>query len=142
MNPTLPAYTQTSVPSIGTDPLVAHFAQFDMSCLQQTIETYKLPKMQNEFFCSCKMAQRMLDLHNNRLPTVLDYFGMTIDNHHNAVEDAVAWADHQQMLAQYDGDIQGFLDEYQYRMGKIVLACFRSERRQSMPARRTKRRHR
>ena len=125
---------------IGTDPLVAHFAQFDMSCLQQTIETYKLPKMQNEFFCSCKMAQRMLDLHNNRLPTVLDYFGMTIDNHHNAVEDAVACGlITSKMLAQYDYDIQGFLDEYQYRMGKLFSHAFGvAKGGKSTPARRTK----
>lgn len=110
---------------IGDAPLVAHFAQFDMSCLQKTIETYRLPKMQNEFFCSCKMAQRMLDLHNNRLPTVLDYFGLTIENHHNASDDAVACGlITSKMLKQYDYDIAGFLEQYQYQMGKLFSHPF------------------
>ena len=65
---------------------------------------------------------------------------MTIDNHHNAVEDAVACGlITSKMLAQYDYDIQGFLDEYQYRMGKLFSHAFGvAKGGKSTPAKRAK----
>lgn len=110
---------------IGETPLVAHFAQFDMNCLQKSIETFHLPKMENEYFCSCLLAKRLLDLQSNRLTNVLDYYGLTIEHHHNASDDAVACGQiTSKMLQPYDFEIAGFLEEHPYQMGKLFSRRF------------------
>ena len=110
---------------IGETPLVAHFAQFDMNCLQKSIETYRLPKMNNEYFCTCMMAKRLLDLRSNSLVSVLDYYDLHIENHHNASDDAVACGEiASKLLRPYDYEIEGFLNEYQYRMGQLFSHKF------------------
>lgn len=110
---------------IGEDPLVAHFAQFDMKCLQMTIETYNLPKMENEYFCSCILAKKTLTLSSNKLVNVLDYYGLTIENHHNAADDATACGEITSKLLQpYDYDIKGFLTEYHYQLGQLFSHRF------------------
>ncbi|MDE1549438.1 exonuclease domain-containing protein [Jeotgalibaca caeni] len=114
---------------IGDDPLVAHFAPFDMNCLQKSIETYRLPKMENEYFCSCAMAKKLLDLHSNSLVNVLDYYGLTIENHHNAMDDAAACGMiASKLLRPYDYEIEGFLEEHHYRMGKLFSHRFGSKK--------------
>lgn len=110
---------------IGSAPLVAHFAQFDINCLQKTIETYQLPLLENEYFCSCVMAKKLLDLRSNSLRSVLDHYDLTIENHHNAADDAQACGFiTSKMLRPYDYEIDGFLEEHQYRMGKLFSHKF------------------
>lgn len=110
---------------IGDEPLVAHFAPFDMNCLQKTIETYRLPQMENEYFCTCAMAKRLLDLRSNSLVSVLDYYGLSIDHHHHALDDASACGTiASKLLRPYDFEIDGFLQEHNYRMGKLFSHRF------------------
>lgn len=110
---------------VGDDPLVAHFAQFDINCLQTTIETYRLPKMENAYFCSCVLAKKLLTLRSNSLVNVLDYYGLGIENHHNALDDAVACGQiASKLLRPYDYEIAGFLDEHQYQMGQLFSHRF------------------
>lgn len=110
---------------IGKTPLVAHFAQFDMNCLQKSIETYHLPKMDNEYFCTCMMAKRLLNLRSNSLVSVLDYYQLSIENHHNASDDAVACGEiASKLLRPYDYEIEGFLEEHDYQMGQLFSHKF------------------
>lgn len=110
---------------IGETPLVAHFAQFDINCLEKTIQAYRLPQLENEYFCSCVMAKKLLGLRSNSLVNVLDYFGLSIESHHHALDDAVACGTiASKMLRPYDYEIEGFLEEHQYRMGKIFSHRF------------------
>lgn len=110
---------------VGDTPLVAHFAQFDINCLQTTIETYRLPKMDNAYFCSCVLAKKLLTLRSNSLVNVLDYYGLEIENHHNALDDAVACGQvASKLLRPYDFEIDGFLEEHQYQMGQLFSHRF------------------
>lgn len=110
---------------VGNVPLVAHFAQFDVNCLQSTIETYRLPKMDNDYFCSCVMAKKLLTLKSNSLVNVLDYYGLSIENHHNAMDDASACGQvASKLLRPYDYEISGFLEEHQYQMGQLFSHRF------------------
>lgn len=110
---------------IGTDPLVAHFAQFDINCLQTSITTHQLPQMDNNYFCSCVMAKKLLNLKSNSLVNVLDYYGLEIDNHHNALDDAVACGQvASKLLRPYDYEIAGFLEEHQYQLGQLFSHRF------------------
>lgn len=110
---------------IKDTPLVAHFAQFDMNCLQKSIETYRLPKMDNEYFCTCMMAKRLLDLRSNSLVSVLNYYQLSIENHHNASDDAVACGEiASKLLRPYDYEIEGFLEEHGYQMGQLFSHKF------------------
>lgn len=110
---------------IGADPLVAHFAQFDVNCLQSSIETYRMPKMENAYFCSCVLAKKLLTLKSNSLVNVLDYYGLHIENHHNAMDDASACGQiASKLLYPYNYEIDGFLEEHHYQMGKLFSHRF------------------
>ncbi|APZ49499.1 hypothetical protein BW721_07330 [Jeotgalibaca sp. PTS2502] len=125
---------------IGDNPLVAHYAPFDVNCLQKTIERYHLPKLENDYFCSCAMAKRLLDLSSNSLVSVLAYYDLTIDHHHHAGDDAKACGlVANRLLRPYDGDIERFLTEHNYQMGKLFSHRFgpvkATSRRQPAPKR-------
>jgi len=76
----------------GADVLVAHNAVFDKSCLMQANSLLHI-KGEHDFVCTCQNARRLLpQLPNHKLPTVAAALAVRLDNHHNALDDAVAAA--------------------------------------------------
>lgn len=68
--------------------IIAHNAPFDMSVLRACIDTYHLPKMKFQYFCTVQMARRVWpQLMNHRLDTLANYFQIEFA-HHNAMDDA------------------------------------------------------
>lgn len=68
--------------------VIAHNAPFDISVLRACMDTYRLPKMNFQYFCTVQMARRVWTyLPNHRLNTLADYFGIEFV-HHNAMDDA------------------------------------------------------
>ncbi|EMG27613.1 hypothetical protein X560_0591 [Listeria fleischmannii 1991] len=76
---------------IGTMPVTAHFASFDMSVFRKTAEKYHLAVPANPYFCSCILSKQILPLKSHRLNQVADYFNIYF-NHHNALDDSKAAA--------------------------------------------------
>ena len=80
-------------PQIKDLPLVAHNSAFDESCLKAVLSAYELPVHQNPFFCTYRQAKKMFpQLPNHKLPTVSEYLGFRLENHHDALADAEACA--------------------------------------------------
>jgi len=71
-------------PFITGQQLVAHNMAFDNSCLQQTLEYYKLPLPKYDTHCTYK-------LYNNRLADLCRQYRIPL-NHHDALSDAQACA--------------------------------------------------
>lgn len=71
--------------------LVAHNASFDMRVLNKCLLAYQLPLFDALHLCTRNMAQRLhVPAPDYQLPSLCDYFGVTLANHYDALEDAMA----------------------------------------------------
>jgi DNA polymerase-3 subunit epsilon len=75
-------------PFIGTLPLAAHNAAFDMGVLRAALEWYELPIPPLNYFCTLRLARvAWPELESHALTSLGEHFGITYDAH-NALEDA------------------------------------------------------
>lgn len=77
---------------IKGDVLVAHFSAFDMYGLKDSFLKYDLVIPENEYFCSYKTAKMLYQLPSYRLIDVASHFDIPVNNHHNALDDALTCA--------------------------------------------------
>ncbi len=74
-------------------PIIAHNSSFDEGCLRAVLAAYKLPRHQNQFYCTCRKARKVFPhLPNHKLDTVARHIGFRLDRHHHALADAEACA--------------------------------------------------
>lgn len=112
---------------IGDDPIVAHFAQFDINVLRGTAQKHQLQLPNNPYFCSCMLAKSVLTLPSNKLNVVAGHFNFTF-NHHNALEDAVACAVIVNHMMKHHSSLDQFLKEANYAFGYIHGDSFKKMR--------------
>ncbi|MBE9389667.1 3'-5' exonuclease [Vagococcus salmoninarum] len=73
--------------------IVAHNAAFDCNVLKGCLEYYNLEQPHYLSLCTVKTSRKLFpNFENHRLNTVCDYLNITLDNHHNALEDSIACA--------------------------------------------------
>lgn len=73
---------------IGSSPLVAHNAQFDMNVLSATLKRYSLEVPEYAYYCTFSLSRKLWPKKNRYS---LTYLASTFDwtyNAHNALEDA------------------------------------------------------
>lgn len=92
--PLFPYVWRDIAPHIEGLPLVAHNSPFDESCLKAAFEAYSMHYPEYQFCCTCRAARKKLRgiLPDFTLPTVADYCGYSLANHHHALADAEACA--------------------------------------------------
>jgi DNA polymerase-3 subunit epsilon len=112
---------------IGSDPIVAHFAQFDINVLRGTAEKYALPLPDNPYFCSCMLSKKLLKLSSNKLNVVAGHFDFQFD-HHNALEDAIACATIVINMTKDHPTLQSLLNEIGYSFGCLNGPAFRKNK--------------
>lgn len=77
---------------VGDDVLVAHNAPFDKSVLESSANEVNY-EVNFPFLCTLKLArERNIPLEKLNLQSLSNYFGIKLDNHHNALDDAIACA--------------------------------------------------
>lgn len=108
---------------VGDLPLVAHNAQFDASALRDASIASGVDVPQLMFACTLAQARATkLDVANHRLPTLAEHFGVALDNHHDAGDDAYACAGIMVGLARqasYEGSLMGFVHDAGFALGSI-----------------------
>lgn len=73
--------------------VVAHNAAFDNSILKGTLAYYGIEEPHYMLLDTVRSSRKLLpDLENHKLNTVAMHLGITLDHHHNALDDAVAAA--------------------------------------------------
>ncbi len=72
-------------PKIKDKKLVAHNSSFDINCLQQSLEFYKMEVLDFDCACTFKLTGKKLDEACSEL-------GVCLENHHDAESDAIACA--------------------------------------------------
>ncbi|NUL43645.1 DNA polymerase III subunit epsilon [Cellulosimicrobium funkei] len=77
---------------IGSDPLVAHNAGFDLGVIESALEVSGRYIPRFDYACSLVMARRTYDLPSYALPVAAAEAGHPLENHHDALADAEACA--------------------------------------------------
>lgn len=91
--PRFGAFLDRMLAGIGDDPLVAHNAAFDRQVFEASVAQSQLTAPELVWVDSYKLAKTHLaGLADHRLPTTAGYFGVVLDNHHDAGADAIACA--------------------------------------------------
>lgn len=76
---------------IGEDILVAHNASFDMGFLNQGLQKYDMPVVENPVIDTLELGRFILpNLKTHRLNTLCKYYGIELTQHHRAIYDAEA----------------------------------------------------
>lgn len=79
---------------IGDSVIVAHNANFDMSFINKNIQHLNLKKLNNPVMDTVSLARFLYpELKRVKLNTVAKHLGVSLENHHRAVDDAKATAD-------------------------------------------------
>lgn len=115
-SPTFPEVRQTIVDFIGSDVVVAHYAQFDMGALKDVYDKYNLVYDDIKYICSCVLARvAMPGQTNYKLKTLSKTLSISLA-HHNALSDAEASGLILNHLIVSNGfsDLSLFLKEYGY----------------------------
>lgn len=79
---------------LGELPLIAHNAAFDSKCIAAACSIYRLD-VPAPFGCTLRTARAKIPkaiLQSKALDSLCDFFGIPLDNHHNALDDAMACA--------------------------------------------------
>ena len=115
-SPTFPEVRKAIVDFIGSDIVVAHFAQFDMGALNDVYNKYQLDYDDIKYICSYRLAKvAMPGQLNYKLKNLSKALNIQLD-HHNALSDAKASGlilDHL-LSANSFSDLNDFLKEYRY----------------------------
>lgn len=75
-------------------PFVAHNARFDHGCIRAACGVYGL-ESPDKFYCTLEAARRSIPravLPSKSLDSLCDFFGVPLEHHHNALDDAKACA--------------------------------------------------
>ena len=73
---------------IGTLPLVAHNAQFDVSVLRNTLASWEIEPVHNEYYCTLSLARKLWKGRPSyRLTALAEAFGWEYEAH-NALADS------------------------------------------------------
>ncbi len=75
---------------IGDAPLVAHNAGFDMSVLRGLLDIYQLDYPELDYVCTFMLARNLLKPAELNLAYVARELGVALENHHDALADAIA----------------------------------------------------
>lgn len=90
-SPTVDIILESFIDFCGELPLVAHNVQFDAGFLAYNIQMNSLSTKRTPLYCSFKLAKAVLkNAANYKLATLAEYVGHKIENHHRAVDDAIA----------------------------------------------------
>jgi len=74
------------------DFLAAHNAPFDKSVLINTCRHYGIEEPSVEFECTVQLARQVFGIYPTKLPNVCRRLHISLDNHHDALSDALACA--------------------------------------------------
>jgi DNA polymerase III epsilon subunit family exonuclease len=76
---------------VGSLPLVAHNAKFDLGFIVFGMHQSKLDLNESHVYCSCKFSRYSLrDMPNFKLSTLTKELEIPLENHHRALDDAIA----------------------------------------------------
>jgi DNA polymerase-3 subunit epsilon len=91
-SPTIENMSPQILAAFESRKLVAHNAHFEARFLTRELDHTGVSVNTNNFIDTLKLSRSFLKTRNHKLSTIADYYGISIDNPHQAISDAYATA--------------------------------------------------
>lgn len=70
--------------------IVGHNITYDLTVISKALERYDINIPLFNYYCTLKLSREYIDANSYSLNSLCDLFNINLDNHHNALEDAIA----------------------------------------------------
>ncbi|QFT87735.1 DNA polymerase III PolC-type [Bacillus sp. THAF10] len=129
--PTFDVFYEGVKDKLDNQLMVAHFLPFDGYVLRDSLTRYGLTPVSKQLMCSCQLSKKLLpDLPSHSLKTMSRYFGIQLDQHHHALDDARACAEIFIQLTELGRieDAKTLASVTGIRVGELTANSFRTSR--------------
>lgn len=92
--PTFDVFYQSIKDKIDNKTIVAHNLSFDGYALRDNLKRYKILPANNQLLCTYQLSKKLIfGKTGYSLDSICEHFGIHLDNHHHALDDARACAE-------------------------------------------------
>jgi DNA polymerase-3 subunit epsilon len=92
--PTFDLFYHSIKQQISGSVLVAHNMMFDGSALNNNLSRYQIQPEVNPLLCTVQLSRKLISgLQSYSLKPLCQFLGIKLENHHNALDDALACAE-------------------------------------------------
>ncbi|WP_416826217.1 exonuclease domain-containing protein [Ectobacillus polymachus] len=127
--PTFEQFYKAIKDRIDNQLMVAHYLAFDGYALRDNLARYSVQPGLHQLLCTYQLSKRLiLGQSSYSLDSLCEYFGIELNNHHHALDDARACAD--LMIKLVDAyslnDLEAVYNKTNIKAGEISAERFRS----------------
>lgn len=88
--PTFKEYWKTIEDLFKNNIIVGHNITYDLSVISKALERYDIDAPVFNYYCTLKLSRKYINTNSYSLNSLCDLLKINLDNHHNALEDALA----------------------------------------------------
>ena len=88
--PTFKEYWKTIEDLFKNNVIVGHNITYDLSVISKALERYDIDAPVFNYYCTLKLSRKYINTNSYSLNSLCDLLKINLDNHHNALEDALA----------------------------------------------------
>lgn len=88
--PTFKEYWKTIEDLFKNNVIVGHNITYDLSVISKALERYDIDAPVFNYYCTLKLSRKYINSNSYSLNSLCDLLKINLDNHHNALEDALA----------------------------------------------------
>lgn len=88
--PTFKEYWKSIKELFGNNIIVGHNITYDLTVISKALERYDIDVPIFNYYCTLKLSREYIDANSYSLNSLCDLLNINLDNHHNALEDAIA----------------------------------------------------
>lgn len=88
--PTFKEYWRSIKDLFKNNIIVGHNITYDLSVISKALERYGIAVPAFNYYCTLKLSRKYINTNNYSLNSLCDLLKINLDNHHNALEDALS----------------------------------------------------
>ena len=88
--PTFKEYWKIIEDLFKNNVIVGHNITYDLSVISKALERYDIDAPVFNYYCTLKLSRKYINTNSYSLNSLCDLLKINLDNHHNALEDALA----------------------------------------------------
>ena len=88
--PTFKEYWKIIEDLFKNNIIVGHNITYDLSVISKALERYDIDAPVFNYYCTLKLSRKYINTNSYSLDSLCDLLKINLDNHHNALEDALA----------------------------------------------------
>ncbi|MDO5556891.1 MAG: exonuclease domain-containing protein [Clostridia bacterium] len=88
--PTFKEYWNEKKELFKNNIIVGHNVKYDLNVIAKSLKRYDIELFNLNYYCTYMLSKRFFDIDSYSLDNVSNYLSINLNNHHNALEDAIA----------------------------------------------------